>query len=198
MAGCLVWYSMINFVPDEDSNRCQRWWPCRQIANWGRDLLLWCWARRQSTLRLGHWRSLAVYHGLPLWWFLQDREWNRKKVTDGIWIRRLKNSWNGSALTVKTQVLEIPVSKIVLHDGHECGHLTEKQHFVVGGSQLGQDAIQQLKLAGGAVQVGPERGVEETMSPICDIFMFACGVQQQEMHKLRKEVFTYPVTTPPE
>lgn len=56
-------------------------------------------------------------------------------------------------LTIQTKVLEVTVGKVVLHDGHEWGHLTEKQHFVVGGPQLGQDAIQQFKLPRGAVQV---------------------------------------------
>lgn len=64
-------------------------------------------------------------------------------------------------LTVQTQVLEVTVGKIVLHDGHEGRHLTEEQHFVVGGPQLGQDAVQQLKLPRGAVQVGAGKEEEE-------------------------------------
>lgn len=56
-------------------------------------------------------------------------------------------------LTVQTQVLEVAVAEVVLHDGHEGGHLTEEQHLVVGGPQLGQDAVQQLKLPRGAVQL---------------------------------------------
>lgn len=93
-----------------------------------------------------------------------------------------QDSQDGSSLTIKTQVLEVPVPKVVLHDGHEWGHLTEQQDFVVGGSQLRQDAIQQLKLAGGAVQVGSEGAAEKPMSFICDIFTFVCGVQQTQKH----------------
>ena len=49
-------------------------------------------------------------------------------------------------LTIQTQILEAAVGKVVFHDGHERGHLTEEQHFVVRGSQLWQDSIQHLKL----------------------------------------------------
>lgn len=63
------------------------------------------------------------------------------------------------SLTIKTQVLEVAVCKVILHDGHERGHLTEKQHFVVGGPQLGQDAIQQLKLPRSAEQVRSEGAI---------------------------------------
>lgn len=79
----------------------------------------------------------------------------------------------GSVLTVETQVLEVAVGKVVLHDGHEGGHLTEEQHLVVGGSQLGQDAIQQLKLPGGAVQVGSEG--RTTARPVGDTWFTRLG-----------------------
>lgn len=39
-------------------------------------------------------------------------------------------------LTIKTQVLKVAVSEIVLHDCHESGHLAEQQHSVVGGLEL--------------------------------------------------------------
>jgi len=68
----------------------------------------------------------------------------------------------GGVLTIQTQVLEAAVGEVVLHDGHERGHLTEEQHFVVRGSELGQDAVQQLKLPRGAVQVGAGRAEGET------------------------------------
>ena len=92
--------------------------------------------------------------------------------------------------TVQTQVLEAAVGKVVLHDGHECGHLTEEQHLVVGDPELGQDTVQQLKLPRGAVQVRPEQREEEheehewTTPP----------------HGLEKppQCGTYPETTPPE
>lgn len=61
----------------------------------------------------------------------------------------------GERLTVETKILEVAVAKVVLHDGHERGHLAEKQHSVVGGLQLRQDAIEELELARGAIQVLP-------------------------------------------
>lgn len=129
-------------------------------------------------------RSSALV--VPTW----HRRWNKKNYTVTVELHRRSESEDSkskdpqsvSALTVKTQVLKVAVCKVVLHDGHEWGHLTEQQHFVVGSSQLGQDAIQQLKLAGGAVQVGPEETAEETISHICDIFTFACDILQQQMH----------------
>ncbi len=45
-------------------------------------------------------------------------------------------------LTIQTQIEEVAVGKIVLHDGHEGGHLTEQKHSVIGGLQLGQDTVQ--------------------------------------------------------
>ena len=57
--------------------------------------------------------------------------------------------------TVQPQVLEAAVGEIILHDGHQRRHLAEEQHLVVGGAQLGQDAVQQLEFAGGAVQIQP-------------------------------------------
>lgn len=59
-----------------------------------------------------------------------------------------------ASLTIQTQVLEVAVGKVVLHDVHERGHLTEEQHFVVGGPEFGQDTVQQLEFPRGAVQVG--------------------------------------------
>lgn len=58
-----------------------------------------------------------------------------------------------ACLTIQTQVLEAAVGKVVLHDGHERGHLTEEQHFVVCGPQLRQDSIQHLELPRCPVQV---------------------------------------------
>lgn len=58
--------------------------------------------------------------------------------------------------TVKSEVLESLIHEVVLHDGHELCHLTEEQHTVVCGVQLGQDAVQQLKFARRTVQIRPE------------------------------------------
>ena len=40
---------------------------------------------------------------------------------------------NHKLLTVQTQVLEATVGEVVLHDGHESGHLAEEKNSVVGG-----------------------------------------------------------------
>lgn len=63
------------------------------------------------------------------------------------------------ALTVQPEVFESTVSKIIFHDGHQGGHLAEEQHLVVGGSQLGEDSVQELKFARGTVQI--QAGREE-------------------------------------
>ncbi len=68
------------------------------------------------------------------------------KTLDSVW------TWL-KRLTVQAQVFEVAVGEVVLHDGHERGHLTEEQHFVVGGAELRQDAVQHLKLTGGTVQI---------------------------------------------
>lgn len=59
------------------------------------------------------------------------------------------------ALTIQPEVFEATISKIVLHDGHEGGHLAEEQHLVVGGPELGQDPVQELELPRGTVQIQP-------------------------------------------
>ena len=50
------------------------------------------------------------------------------------------------------------VVEVVLHDGHQLGHLAEEQHPVAAVLQLGQDPVQQLELAGRSEQVRPARG----------------------------------------
>lgn len=60
------------------------------------------------------------------------------------------------SLTIQAQIFEAAVGEVVLHDCHERGHLTEEQHFVVCGSQLGEDSVQHLELPRSAVQVGPD------------------------------------------
>lgn len=55
--------------------------------------------------------------------------------------------------SVKSQVSEASPAEIILHDGHQLGHLTEQQYSVVGVLQLGQDAVEQFKLARHSVQV---------------------------------------------
>lgn len=54
---------------------------------------------------------------------------------------------NKLCFTIQTQVFEVAVGEVVLHDGHERCHLTEEQNFVVRRSQLGKDSIQHLKLS---------------------------------------------------
>lgn len=78
--------------------------------------------------------------------FSQDMQKYISKTLDSVW------TWL-KRLTVQAQVFEVAVGEVVLHDGHERGHLTEEQHFVVGGAELWQDAVQQLKLTGGPVQI---------------------------------------------
>lgn len=65
------------------------------------------------------------------------------------------NNTSKEKLTIQTQVFKITVGKIVLHDGHERSHLTEEQHFVVGCTQLGKNAVQELELSRGTIQVWP-------------------------------------------
>jgi hypothetical protein len=55
---------------------------------------------------------------------------------------------------VETQIPETPPGQVVLHDGHQLGHLTEEQDAMSRRLELGQDAIQQFEFTGGAVQVG--------------------------------------------
>lgn len=50
-------------------------------------------------------------------------------------------------LTIQPEVFKATICKVILHDGHEGGHLAEEQHFVVGGTKFGENSIQQLKLA---------------------------------------------------
>lgn len=172
---CVDTYLCI-WVPDVGSSHCQRWWLCQQTAGWGPNLLPWCWAGIQSTQRPGHWKSSAACHGPLPWSFLLEggkiirlkilklfkrmasvhrftsRQWAHSHSSLGWW-QTANVGLAQRCLTIQTQVLEVTVGKVVLHDGHEWGHLTEEQHFVVGGPQLGQDTIQQLKLPRGAVQV---------------------------------------------
>ena len=49
-------------------------------------------------------------------------------------------------------LLTSPV-KVVLHDGHEGGHLTEDQHTMARHLELGQHPVQHLKLARRTVQL---------------------------------------------
>lgn len=51
--------------------------------------------------------------------------------------------------------MKVAIAEVVLHDGHECGHLTEQQHSVAGGPELRQDAIEELKLPGSSIQIEP-------------------------------------------
>ena len=59
-------------------------------------------------------------------------------------------------LTIKAQIKEVPKSKVILHDGHEGCHLAEEQHAMASRSQFWQNAIKQLKLPRGPVQLSPE------------------------------------------
>ena len=53
---------------------------------------------------------------------------------------------------MRTDLETLPV-EVVLHDGHELRHLTKEQYAMVELLELGQDAIQQLKLARRAVEI---------------------------------------------
>jgi len=53
----------------------------------------------------------------------------------------------GLGRAVQTEVGEVSPREVVLEDGHQLGHLTEKQHTVVGGFQFRQYPVQQLKFA---------------------------------------------------
>lgn len=60
--------------------------------------------------------------------------------------KALSNTFLSPAtLTIEPEVFEAAICKIVFHDGHEGGHLTEEQHFVVGGPQFGKNSIEQLE-----------------------------------------------------
>lgn len=77
-------------------------------------------------------------------------------------------------LTVETEVLEVAVGEVVLHDGHERGHLAEEQHSVVGGLQLRQDAVQELELARRAVQILPGKGFRQTQTSRVVVVFITC------------------------
>ena len=57
---------------------------------------------------------------------------------------------------IHTLLHTFPV-EVVFEYGHECGHLTEDQGAVIGGTKLGQHAIQYLKLARCTIQLRPGR-----------------------------------------
>lgn len=48
-------------------------------------------------------------------------------------------------LTIQPEVFKATICKIIFHDSHEGGHLTEEQHFMVGGAEFGQDSIEKLE-----------------------------------------------------
>ena len=54
-------------------------------------------------------------------------------------------SLSPATLTIEPEVFKAAICKIVFHDGHERGHLTEQQHFVVGGPEFGKNSIEQLE-----------------------------------------------------
>lgn len=54
-------------------------------------------------------------------------------------------SLSPATLTIEPEVFKATICKIVFHDGHEGGHLTEQQHFVVGGPEFGKNSIEQLE-----------------------------------------------------
>lgn len=87
-------------------------------------------------------------------------------------------------LTIQTQVFEVTISKVVFHDCHERGHLAEEQHFVVGGPQLGEDSVQDLKLPRSSVQVGTGGDRGELVPQSDSVCSSTAG--------------TYPWTIPPE
>lgn len=57
------------------------------------------------------------------------------------------------ALTVKPEIKKVAIAEIVLHDCHKRGHLAKQQDSVVGGLQLWQDAVEELKLSRSAIQL---------------------------------------------
>lgn len=64
-------------------------------------------------------------------------------------------------LTIQPEVFKATICKIIFHDRHEGGHLTEEQHFMVGGAEFGQDSIEELEFPRGSVQVQPGEQKEE-------------------------------------
>lgn len=61
----------------------------------------------------------------------------------------------GFGATIETQILEIAVDEIVLHDGHELSHLTKHEHTMSSLLELGQDAIEQLEFATRSINLRP-------------------------------------------
>jgi len=59
----------------------------------------------------------------------------------------------GLGASVQAQVLDVLQVEVVLHDGHETCHLAEHEDSVAGLLQLGQDAVEELELAAGSVDV---------------------------------------------
>lgn len=49
--------------------------------------------------------------------------------------------------TIQTQILKPSPIEIVLHNGHQLSHLTEKQHSMIGSFQFRQNSVQQFKFA---------------------------------------------------
>lgn len=48
-------------------------------------------------------------------------------------------------LTIKSEVFKATICKIIFHDRHEGGHLTEEQHFMVGGTEFRQNSIEEFE-----------------------------------------------------
>lgn len=129
--------------PDVGSSPSQRWPQCQQTAGWapGRQLLYW--GEKWSTLTQDRWTSSVTFLCPRPSSYLSDRDGGRESKTNNVTV--VKNSgqwWNGHKQnkhvhTVQPQVLEAAVGEVVLHNGHEGGHLTEEQDFVVCSSQFG-------------------------------------------------------------
>ena len=49
------------------------------------------------------------------------------------------------------------VGEVILHDGHQCGHLTEEQNAMIGHLQFRQDSVEQLEFARRTVQISPRQ-----------------------------------------
>lgn len=47
----------------------------------------------------------------------------------------------------------LPVGQIILHNGHQLGHLAEQQHPMIGGFQFGQNPVQKLEFAGSPINI---------------------------------------------
>lgn len=56
---------------------------------------------------------------------------------------------------IQTQIDKPTPAKVVLHNGHQLRHLTEKQYTMTGCLQLWQNAIKQLKFSWCSVQIWP-------------------------------------------